>query len=103
MHRAALGSGGQRAPQGTAWLTPAARVPTGLRAAGPVTGSSAGLIGRDKHEEAGTGQVGGFSETRDGARNPEKTEMGWAGERSCPTGAALGTGAETGARPPPRP
>lgn len=79
------------------------RPPTGFRGAHSLTGSGAGLIGRDKREAAGTGQVGGFSETRDGGRNLEKNETARAGQRSCPTGAAPGTGAEMGARPPPRP
>lgn len=39
------------------------RPPTGFRGAHPFTGSSAGLIGRDKREAVGTGQVGELSET----------------------------------------
>lgn len=87
-------SRGHRAPQNNSSLH---------TDADPVTGSSAELIGGIKQEAAGTGQIGGFGETRDGGRNPEKTEVGQAGERSCPSGAAPGRGAEAGARPPPRP
>lgn len=75
--RSAGTAGTARATAGTARATPAARTP-------PAQGSSAALIGGGKHEAGRTAPAGGLSETKDGARSPERSEPSRAGPGRAP-------------------